>query len=212
MVPLIFLLISITALILCYLGTGQNRKILLCFSIWQCIIGGLALCEVFLKHPASFALAIAGTVALTVFALKRSATAQLNSNLLLAIHVLRIPLELVLYQLYLQGKIPISMTYKGINFDILMGISALILLLYRWFSKQKINPKLFFAWNITGIVFLLFIVALAILSSPLPIQQFAFDQPNIAVLIFPYCLLPGCVVPIVLMAHIALLKQQRKRD
>ena len=212
MVPLIFLLISITALILCYLGTGQNRKIMLCFFLWQCIISGFALCDVFLKHPVSFALVIAGTVALTIFALKRSATAPLNSNLLLAVHVLRIPVELVLYQLHLQGKIPISMTFKGINFDILMGISALILLLYQLFIKQKINSKLFFAWNITGIASLLFIVVLAILSSPLPIQQFAFDQPNIAVLIFPYCLLPGCVVPMVLMAHILLLKQPRKRD
>lgn len=57
-----------------------------------------------------------------------------------------------------------------------------------------------------GILFLLFIVSIAILSSPLPIQQLAFDQPNIALLIFPYTFLPTCVVPIVLMSHILLLK------
>ncbi len=98
------------------------------------------------------------------------------------------------------------MTFKGWNFDILIGFSALVLLVYALITNKKFNKQFFIIWNIIGIVFLLFIVALAILSSPLPIQQLAFEQPNIAVLEFPYCLLPTCVVPIVLMSHILLLR------
>lgn len=99
------------------------------------------------------------------------------------------------------------MTFKGWNFDILIGLSALAILFYQFISKRKIKPQFFLIWNITGIVFLSIIVTLAILSAPLPVQQFAFDQPNIAVLEFPYCWLPTCVVPIVLISHILLLKK-----
>ncbi len=103
------------------------------------------------------------------------------------------------------------MTFAGWNFDILIGLSALIILLYQISSKRKVSRHFSIIWNIIGIIFLLFIVSLAILSSPLPIQQFAFAQPNIAVLEFPYCFLPTCVVPIVLISHILLINEQKKR-
>lgn len=211
MVPLSFLLIVIVALILFYFGAGKNRKVFLYFLVWQLIISSLALFRVFEQKSGIFIAVIIGTVLLTVVSLKSIKTAVLNSSLLLSIHILRIPVELVLYQLYLQHKIPLSMTYKGINLDITMGISALLLLIYMLLSGKKINQTFFVTWNIIGIGFLLFIVALAILSSPLPLQQFAFDQPNIAVLAFPYCLLPAGVVPVVLMAHILLLRQKMNK-
>jgi hypothetical protein len=103
------------------------------------------------------------------------------------------------------------MTFSGWNFDILTGISAFLLLLYIVLTKRKLNSLFFLVWNIIGILFLLIIVSLAILSAPFPIQQFAFNQPNIAVLEFPYCFLPTCVVPIVLLSHLLLTGQQRKR-
>lgn len=212
MMPLLFLIIVIAALVLFYFGTGKNRKVFLSFLVWQTIISVLALLRVFEQKPGIFIAVIMGTVLLTIVSLKSIKTAALNSKLLLSIHILRIPVELVLYQLYRQHKIPLSMTYKGVNFDIIMGISALILLLYTLRSKNRINRSFFIGWNILGIGFLLFIVVLAILSSPLPIQQFAFDQPNLAVLAFPYCLLPAGVVPVVLIAHILLLRQEKERS
>jgi len=211
MVPLLFLLIASAALLLLYFGTGKNRKVLLYFFLWQIIVSMLALLQVFQQRPVLFVGVIIGTILLTILSLRNIKTAAINPKLLLAIHVLRIPVELVLYQLYLQHKVPLSMTFKGINFDIVMGISALTLLGYRLLSNKNSNRSFFIAWNLLGICFLLFIVSLAILSSPLPLQQFAFDQPNIAVLAFPYCLLPAGVVPIVLIAHLLLLRKEMKQ-
>lgn len=212
MLSLLFLLIVIAALILLYFGSGKNRKVFLYFLVWQVSISILALLRVFEQKPGLFIAVIMGTVLLTIVSLKNTKTAALNSKALLSIHILRIPVELILYKLYLQYKIPLSMTYKGMNFDIVMGISALILLLYILRSNKRVNRSFFIAWNILGIGFLSFIVILAILSSPLPVQQFAFDQPNIGVLAFPYCLLPSGVVPVVLMAHILLLRQEKERS
>lgn len=201
-----FLIISLLSLLLFYYGTGKNKGLLLFFAIWQLVVGRLASLNVFETKPNLFPLVILGTVLLTFFTLKRIDKQKLNTKILLSIHVLRIPVELVLFQLFLQDKIPNLMTFKGWNFDILIGISALIILIYQLTNKRKINRQFFVIWNITGIAFLLFIVSVAILSSPLSVQLLAFEQPNIAVLEFPYCYLPTCVVPVVLMSHLLLIK------
>lgn len=208
MTQTIFITISILSLLLFYFGTGRDQMLLILFISWQLIVGALALLKVFEDHPTLFPVLILATVVLVFVSIKRVNLQKLNAKALLAIHVLRIPVELILYQLFLQEKIPNLMTYSGWNFDIVVGISALIILAYQLFSKKNINGKLFIVWNIIGIIFLFIIVSLAILSSPLPIQQFAFNQPNIAVLMFPYCFLPTCVVPIVFVSHILLLKPQ----
>jgi hypothetical protein len=57
------------------------------------------------------------------------------------------------------------------------------------------------------VIALLNIVINAVLSIPSPFQQFAFEQPNVAVLYFPFVWLPCCIVPIVLFAHLAAIKQ-----
>jgi hypothetical protein len=62
-------------------------------------------------------------------------------------------------------------------------------------------------WNVICLGLLFNIVINAILSAPFPIQRFAFDQPDVAVLYFPFTWLPCCVVPVVLLSHLAVLRQ-----
>lgn len=121
---------------------------------------------------------------------------------LLTIHFVRIPVEVVLYWLFLEKKIPELMTFEGRNWDIFIGFSA-IFIYVRGFQKQRISAKLMLVWNVIGLGFLVNIVGNALLSSPSPIQQFAFEQPNIAILYFPFSWLPTFIVPIVLFAHVA---------
>jgi hypothetical protein len=208
-IQIAFLIISLLSLLMLYWGTGKDKRLLLSFIVWQIIVGILVFLKVFEKNPNLFPLLILGSVALIFVSLKRINISKLNPKILLAVHILRIPVELILFQLYLQKKIPNLMTFTGWNFDIIVGISALVILFYQLLSKGKINRQFFMVWNGIGIVFLFVIVSLAVLSSPLPIQQFAFEQPNIAVLEFPFCFLPTCVVPIVLISHILLIKEQK---
>lgn len=212
MLQVSFISVSFLSSLFLYLGTGKDKKLLLLFVMWGFLIGSLAVTEVFKDKPNLFPLAILGTVVLTIVSIKRTDSQKVHPKMLLAIHILRIPVELILYQLYLQDKIPKLMTYKGWNFDILVGISALLILVYLFSFKGKLNKNLFIIWNGIGLAFLLIIISLGILSSPLPIQQFAFDQPNIAILEFPYCFLPTCVVPIVLISHVLLIRHQMKKS
>jgi len=47
----------------------------------------------------------------------------------------------------------------------------------------------------------------ALFSAPSPIQKFAFDQPNIAILNFPFSWLPTFIVPIILFGHLTSIRQ-----
>jgi len=122
------------------------------------------------------------------------------------INVVRIPVEIVLYWLFLYKTIPELMTFEGRNFDIIAGITAPIIA-YFGFAKQKISRKAILIWNIICLGLLINIVVNAIFSTPSPIQKFAFEQPNIAILYFPFSWLPTFVVPIVLFGHLVSIRQ-----
>jgi len=110
--------------------------------------------------------------------------------------------ELVLWWLMLYGKVPELMTFEGRNFDIIAGITAPIVA-YFCFTRKAWNIKVALVWNYLGLVLLLNIIINALLSAPLPFQQFAFDQPNIGLLHFPFIWLPAFVAPVVLFSHLA---------
>jgi len=115
--------------------------------------------------------------------------------------VIRIPVELVLFWLYLYGTIPKLMTFEGRNFDILAGVSAPIIA-YCVFRNHSYHRRILIIWNFISLVLLLNIVVNALLSAPSPFQQFAFDQPNIALLYFPFSWLPTFIVPVILFSHL----------
>jgi hypothetical protein len=131
---------------------------------------------------------------------------SLPLGLLTLVHVIRIPVELVLLWLYQSGQIPRAMTFEGLNFDILSGILAPIVYFIA-FRNGNINRWILIAYNLLGLVLLANIVMIAVMSLPSPMQQMSFDQPNVAVLYFPYIWLPTIVVPIVLFCHLASLWQ-----
>ncbi len=131
---------------------------------------------------------------------------SLDIQKLTLLHTIRIPVEIVLFWLFVGKTIPELMTFEGRNFDILSGLTAPIIF-YFGFVKKVFNKKVILLWNILCLGLLVNIVANAVLSAPFPFQKFAFDQPNIAILYFPFNWLPSCVVPIVLFSHLVAIRQ-----
>lgn len=129
------------------------------------------------------------------------------------LNVIRIPVEIVLFWIFLNKGLPELMTFQGRNFDIIAGISAPFIAHYG-FNKNILNKQIILIWNIICLGLLINIVVNAILCTPSPIQRFAFEQPNIAILNFPFSWLATFIVPIVLFGHLAsireLLKNQNK--
>ncbi|NCD68112.1 hypothetical protein [Mucilaginibacter agri] len=122
------------------------------------------------------------------------------------LHLVRIPVELTLYWLYLHKAVPEVMTFAGRNFDILAGITAPAIY-YFGYIKKSLSPKILLAWNIACLILLGNIVVTAVLSAPFAIQKFGFEQPNIALFYFPFVWLPSFVVPTALFAHLVSIRK-----
>jgi hypothetical protein len=130
---------------------------------------------------------------------------------LVGYQVFRVAVEWTLHRLYLEGIVPVQMTYAGRNFDILTGLSAAVLaiMLRRSSSAPRLTVLL---WNLTGLALLANIVTIAALSTPVPFRRFLNDPPNLLPSTFPFVWLPTFLVPAALFGHLVVfraLKVQR---
>jgi hypothetical protein len=130
----------------------------------------------------------------------------LDIRTLTIFHLIRIPVEIVLYLLFVHHAVPKAMTFEGANFDILSGLSA-PLVYYFGFLKKKLGKPVLVVWNIACILLLINVVTNAMLSLPARFHQFGFEQPDIALGYFPFLLLPSCLVPLVLFSNLAAIRK-----
>lgn len=144
-----------------------------------------------------------------LFFASRQFLERLSAEWLTYLHVIRIPVELVLLWLYYAGTIPREMTFEGRNFDVLIGITAPFMA-YFGYTQVRLTKPILLIWNVIGLLFLGNVVLHGILALPSPFQVYAFQQPNIAVLNFPFIWLPSYIVPLVLMAHVVSIRQLLK--
>ncbi len=121
-------------------------------------------------------------------------------------HSIRIPVEATLFLLYTQGLVSEYMTLEGTNYDLLSGLTA-PLMAFLAFEGGKPNRRLLFWWNVICLLLLINVVITAILTIPTPFQLLSLEQPNVAVLYFPFNLLPSLLVPLVFMAHLVALRK-----
>ncbi len=182
------------------------------FCIWLLIQAVLPLNHVYDTDafpPKIFLLGIFPTILAILILFSTARGRQFIDSLplknLTYLHVVRIPVELVLFWLFLNKAIPELMTFEGRNFDIIAGITAPIIA-YFGFVKAKLSRRTILVWNFICLGLLANIVVHALFSAPSPIQKFAFEQPNIAILYFPFSWLPTFVVPIVLFSHLVAIR------
>ncbi len=206
-----FIIITALTIFCFYLAVGRNKRILGGLALWTAAVGWLAnggFFEDTSAVPPRILFLLLPLAVLMIILYRQIDGEKINLPLLVGIHVVRIPVELTLHQLYLEEKLPVIMTYDGWNFDIVVGLSAMLLLLF-WLWRRP-RATLLRAWNYFGLVMLSIIVITAILSTPTPLQQLAFDQPNVAILSYPFTLLPGVVVPLVALSHLLSLNGLRR--
>ncbi|GAA4431972.1 hypothetical protein GCM10023091_03400 [Ravibacter arvi] len=206
---------TVATLFLFYRATKNSLPVLIGLSAWLLLQGALAYSNFYSYNPEAFPPAIVWggllpaliAVALPFLTARGKAfIGELPASRLTYLHMVRVPVEIVLWWLFLQGTVPELMTFQGQNFDIVAGITAPFVVFFGY-TKRVMTKRLILAWNIGCLGLLLNVVIHAILSAPSPVQQLAFGQPNIAVLYFPFSWLPTFVVPVVLFAHLASIRQ-----
>jgi hypothetical protein len=210
-IRLIFILNTIFSVWMLYKASNYSKSLILIILSWlalQAIVGLSGFYTVTTTIPPRFALLVFPPVVLiaVLFFTRKDILDSFNVKILTLLHVIRIPVEIGLYWLFMHRVVPGIMTFDGRNFDILCGLTA-PLVYYFGYIKNVLSRKILIAWNILCLLSLANIVITAVLSAPFPIQQFAFDQPNIALLYFPFVWLPCCIVPIVLLSHLVTIKR-----
>ncbi len=208
-----FILITILVVWQFYRASNKSKKFLLIVFIWmtlQFFLGRTNFYDNENAIPPRFILLIIPAFALTIFLFLtvggRNFIDSLNLKQLTLLHTIRIPVEIALYYLFIAKVIPQIMTFEGRNFDIVAGLTAPFIF-YFGFIKNKISDKLLIVWNVISLSLLVNIIIIAFLSAKTPLQQFAFDQPNIALGHFPFNWLPSVIVPLVLFSHLTSLRQ-----
>ena len=212
-VNIAFIITTLLTIFLFYKATNNSKATLVIIFLWILLQATLSLSGFYTitnTFPPRFALlalpAILFIIGLFVSEKGRVYIDSLDMRTLTLLHVIRIPVEICLYWLFLHKAIPQLMTFEGRNFDIIAGLTA-PLIFYFGYVKNYIGKTILLLWNFICLGLLLNIVVNAILSAPSAFQQFGFEQPNTAIIYFPFVWLPSCVVPLVLFAHLTSIRK-----
>ena len=211
-VSLTLALTALLTIFIFYKAAGNSRTVLFILFGWmtiQAVISKTGFYTNASSVPPRFLLTIGPPLLFIIFLFLtkqgRSFIDSLNLKVLTTLHIIRLPVELVLVWLFIHKAVPRIMTFEGHNFDILSGVTAPVIY-YVVFIKNK-SYKWLLVWNILCLALLINIVSIAILSAPFPFQKLGFEQPNIALLYFPFVWLPSGIVPLVLLSHLTAIKR-----
>jgi hypothetical protein len=209
---ILFMLTTAFAIVAFRKASGKSStgfRIILMWTLLQGLLGSTGYYISAHKFPPPILLLLLPPVLIIIILFTttggRRFTDQLNPGALTRLHLVRIPVEMVLYLLYIDHMVPEIMTFAGGNYDIISGITAPVIYYYGYI-KKSVSRLLLLCWNFICLGLLLNIIARALLSTPSPLQKLAFDQPNIAILHFPYNWLPSVIVPMVLFSHLVCIR------
>lgn len=196
-----------------YKATQSNKTALAVITTWTAIQAVVSISGFYTTEntlPPRFALAVLPPlIFITIIFITKTGRTFMDSldvRALTLVHIIRIPVELVLLWLYMHKAVPELMTFEGRNLDILSGITA-PLIYYFVFIKNSAGKNVLIIWNFICLALLINIAFNAFLSVPTAFQKFAFEQPNVALLYFPFTMLPSVIVPLVMFSHLASIRK-----
>ena len=203
----LFVLTSVLTIGLFHFANGKPNQLTFIIIIWSVGQSILAYSGFYQKTeviPPRFLLVLIPILVFTIFGLTKKRRNWIVQNRLTEasnfLHTIRLPIEIILYYLFLNNMMPELMTFDGRNFDIFAGLTAPIIGIL-WL-KKIIGRTTLIVWNVIGLFLILFVFANGILSSELPIQMFGFEQPTTAPNYFPFVFVPATIVPILIYTHL----------
>ena len=162
------------------------------------------------RDPPPFAFLVLGIVVLSAViafsGLGRRLAMFVPLWALVAVQGFRLPLELAMHAMFERGIMPREMSYSGRNFDILTGVTAIIVAAL--VATGRGGRRLVGAWNVAGLVLLANVVIVAILATP-RFQYFGADRLNVWVTYPPFVWLPAVMVLAALAGHLVIFRALR---
>jgi hypothetical protein len=153
----------------------------------------------------ALAVTFAVGIAISVSPLGRRLAVALPVAALVGFQGFRVVVELLMHRAYSEGLMPVQMSYSGRNFDIVTGLTALVL--GAWLATGRRSPRLVFAWNTLGVALLLNILVVALLSAPTPFRVFMNEPANVWVTRAPWVWLPTVMVLAAVIGHVLIYRR-----
>jgi hypothetical protein len=133
--------------------------------------------------------------------------AQMPQTVLVGLQCFRIPVEFLLAELAVRKLLAVEMTFYGRNFDILAGITAIMLAIrLRRDGEESLRP-IVLGWNVMGLCLVTAVLAHGMLSVPYPFQLLHLSVPTFVVASFPVVWLATVLVPIAYLLHIVSIRR-----
>lgn len=210
---LVFLLLPLFLLIQFQKVFG-DKKFTLTLLAWLLVTGLLSQLQFFSNFqsmpprlPLFIAAAFIFVIWKSFFSKKRHIFSLAPQTQLVAMQQFRIVLEIVLASLAVQNLLPVEMSYHGRNFDILIGISAVILsVAIKKYGEEKLRG-LTIVWNFIGIALVTNVAVHGMLSAPYPFKVLNLSLDNAVVGYFPATWLPLFLVPTAYFLHFVSLRR-----
>jgi hypothetical protein len=195
------------------LETAPSRILVFLLPLWLLFQGIVSKGGLYAGGPnGSVLLVLAGIlpalafVLIFVFAFRQTYVGSVSLRFLLLIQTVRIPVAIGLYLLYREGLVSSDVTFIGYNFDILAGVTGLLL-----FAASRngghVSPISLWFLNLVGLVLLFAGVAAAAFTSSAQVGQLQIAQGNVGLYHFPVVWLATVILPIIFFAHVASLTQ-----
>jgi len=144
---------------------------------------------------------IAGLIFYWRSPLLRRVTRAASQGLIVGVQIYRV-LGVIFLVLYFRGSMPGVFALPAGTGDVAVGLLAPAVALV--FTRGwRGSTGLLQAWNLLGLADLAVAVATGFLSSPSPLQLFAFDNPNTLITAFPLVMIPVFLVPAAILLHLA---------
>lgn len=123
---------------------------------------------------------------------------------LIGFQAFRLPVELILYGFFVEGKIPVEMTFDGRNFDVLTAISAIALA--PLVARGTLGRRTIWIWNAAGLALLLNVLSIAVLSVPGKLNFLKTDPPNSLPFYWPSIWIIFCVM-LAVVSHLIIFRK-----
>jgi hypothetical protein len=196
-------------------AAALQRRYFAAALAWVAAVSGASFAGLLLPRggpPPVFVAMLAGVVVLGPLIARSRAGDRLARGLphawLVGFHGFRLPLELSMHRAVTEGVMPEHMSYSGWNFDILTGISALVLAVA--LAVTPVPRWVIAAWNWIGLGLMWNIVGIAVLSTPM-LAWFGPDRLNVFVMQMPYTLLPAVLVTAAWSGHLIVFRALSSR-
>ena len=139
-------------------------------------------------------------VGIALSPLGRQLVAGIPIEWLVGFQGFRVLVELLLHRAYVEGLMPVQMSWSGRNFDVVSGITAIAVGL--WLGTAARPSSLLVAlWNTLGVALLANILVVALLSAPTPFRVFTNEPPNVLITRAPWVWLPAVMVFAAILGH-----------